>query len=206
MICKALVPAEWEAPGGDALPGITSVMSTLEGIDPASIRVAPSIYQPLLDKVCEFKVLFLGQHYFALRMDTDRDNGYERPYTFLDPSVEFSAASLPEELVCKFRALMKNMNLVFAVFDVILTVDMEYVFLELNQGGQFLFIEEECPDVPVLDAMCHFLVHRSLDVWKPTTASLSLHDLQRSPGVREMDAARRRREAESGLRKMRQSI
>jgi hypothetical protein len=156
--------------------------------------------------VCEFRILFLGSHYFALRMDVDKKSAYDRPYTILDPSIEYSPAELPEHLVNKCRTFMMNMNLVFGAFDVILTSDNDYVFLEINQAGQFLFMEDRCPDLPLVDAMCHFLVNRSLDAWDPIAATLSLHDLERNPRVREREAARMQEEAAIELRQMRQVV
>lgn len=55
------------------------------------------------------------------------------------------------------RALMKRLGLVFGCFDFIVTPAGEYVFLEINQMGQFLWIEEANPDFPLLQMFCDFI-------------------------------------------------
>jgi len=201
LVCKTFIPHAWHSGTSSKLRAITSAFSNLNDIAPASIRVAPSIYQPLLEKQCEFRVLFLGAHHFALRMDTASDTRYERPYTVLDPSVTYSRSELPPVLLAQCKALMSRLNLVFAAFDIILTIDDQYVFLELNEAGQFVFMEELCPELPVVDAMCHFLIHRSLNSWNPKQVAVRFDSLKQDPTVRERKASLSRHQAQLALRR-----
>ena len=57
---------------------------------------------------------------------------------------------------------MHRLGIVFGSFDFIVTPDDEYVFLEVNEQGQFLWIEEYNASFHMLDLFVHFLIHRSV--------------------------------------------
>ena len=58
--------------------------------------------------------------------------------------------ALPDEIDQKCRALMKQLGIVFGCFDFIVTPVDEYYFLEVNEQGQFLWIEDVNPDIKML--------------------------------------------------------
>lgn len=53
---------------------------------------------------------------------------------------------------------MANLGLVFGCIDIIVTLNGEYCFLEVNEMGQFLWIERANPEIRILDAFCDFLL------------------------------------------------
>ncbi|MFM9073679.1 MAG: hypothetical protein ACKOOC_09800, partial [Cyanobium sp.] len=70
---------------------------------------------------------------------------------------------LPEQVRSACIGLMHELGLVFGYIDLIVTKDQEYVFLEVNQMGQFLWVEEANPNIPLLDAFCQFLMAGHVD-------------------------------------------
>lgn len=46
-------------------------------------------------------------------------------------------------------------------FDLIQTPDGEYVFLEMNEMGQFLWLEERLPEIPALNMFASFALNPS---------------------------------------------
>ena len=54
---------------------------------------------------------------------------------------------------------MRALGLVFGAFDFIVTPTGEYVFLEVNEMGQFLSFDRDA-DLPVLQAFCDLLLTR----------------------------------------------
>ncbi len=59
---------------------------------------------------------------------------------------------------------MKKLGLVFGCFDFIVTPDNEYYFLEVNEQGQFLWIEEVNPDIKILDAFVNLLISKGKSI------------------------------------------
>jgi hypothetical protein len=66
-------------------------------------------------------------------------------------------AELPAPVQQQCRALLRRLGLVFGCIDLIVTPTGEHVFLEINQMGQFLWVEEMCPQIPLLQMFCEFL-------------------------------------------------
>ena len=59
--------------------------------------------------------------------------------------------------------LMRELGLVFGCIDLIVTPEGEHVFLEINEMGQFLWVEQGAPACPMLRAFATLLVERRLD-------------------------------------------
>ena len=55
---------------------------------------------------------------------------------------------------------LKRMHLNFGCFDFIVTPDGEYVFLECNPNGQWLWIEEE-PGMKISEAIAEALIRHA---------------------------------------------
>ena len=63
------------------------------------------------------------------------------------------------------------MGLVFGALDFIVSEDHEYIFLEVNEQGQFLWIEELNSDFKMLDIFIGFLLNTSKSFrWNPKNA------------------------------------
>ena len=57
-------------------------------------------------------------------------------------TAKVSSHPLPNDIEDKLIKLMDRMNLKFGAIDFRLTPDGEYVFLEINPAGEYLFISE----------------------------------------------------------------
>jgi hypothetical protein len=79
----------------------------------------------------------------------------ERAY---NERLSMTALELPEEVAARCREMMRRLGLVFGCFDFIVTPAGDYVFLEVNEMGQFLWLEESLPATPLLQTFCEFLV------------------------------------------------
>jgi len=67
---------------------------------------------------------------------------------------------LPESVDKLLRNLMSELGLVFATIDLKITNQGEYVFLEVNPQGQFLYVEI-LTNLPITLALARFLTSRS---------------------------------------------
>jgi RimK-like ATP-grasp domain len=125
---------------------------------------APCIFQEMIPKKFELRVIVMGERVFACELhsqvreefavDFRRDSDMsETPHVPHD---------LPREIGQKLIAVNKALGLVYGAFDLILTPDGRYVFLEVNQGGQFLWLEEQ-GGLPLLENFTEMLIQRRLD-------------------------------------------
>jgi hypothetical protein len=116
-------------------------------------------------------VTFVGHRAFAARLDSQRHALTQVDWRVAAGLLDITAAPLPEEVESRCRALMDRLGIVFACFDFVVTPAGEHVFLELNQMGQFLWVERAQPRLLMLDAMVSMLTQGRPDyAWRPEQA------------------------------------
>lgn len=104
------------------------------------VRLSPVIFQRRIAAVADVRVTIIGEDVFAasVRVDELRYDVDVR----LNLAVRWVRHELPEATVRLLLTLMRRLELVYGAIDLRLTQDGRYIFLEINPGGQFLFIEE----------------------------------------------------------------
>jgi glutathione synthase/RimK-type ligase-like ATP-grasp enzyme len=127
--------------------------------DDLSLAAAPSIFQKRIDRSYEVRVTVFGREIVAVRLDVD--DGTVDWRTQDRAGLKLTPYRPPVDIQSRCLAYMQRCGLAFCAFDFIVTPTGEHVFLETNQMGQFLWVEEKRPDVPMLDTMCAFLLSGS---------------------------------------------
>lgn len=135
----------------------------------ATIRLAPGIYQELVGKSRELRVTVIGSRIFA--MEVSGGEGVDWRYAVQEPSASLRACALPASLERKIQALLKELGLVFGCLDLAVDENGETHFFEINQGGQFLFVEEKVPEFPLLAAITSMFLQRRVDYTLPSDCS-----------------------------------
>jgi hypothetical protein len=69
---------------------------------------------------------------------------------------------VPAAIEAQCAALLDELGLVFGCFDFIVNPEGDYIFLEVNEMGQFLFVERSC-GIPLVDAFASFLLQGRVD-------------------------------------------
>lgn len=123
----------------------------------ASIQRCPLIFQEPISKAFELRVTVVGEPSFAVQLDSQavmdamvdwRKSAYKIGYTIFD---------LPEEISQKCIRMTHESGLHFSAFDLIVTPEDEYVFLEHNPNGQFAWLEE-ITGIPIGGALLDLFV------------------------------------------------
>lgn len=152
-IAKCFTPHFWENEDGTASQQNTSKVTESQ-LDPDSLRLSPLIFQPYINPLYEVRVTIIGDRIFSMKIaDADFEHrslpGDWRQFLGAK-SILKSVHTLPQTITDKLRQLMVRFGLVFAAIDLIVDMQGDYVFLELNEAGQFLFCEQYCPGLPLL--------------------------------------------------------
>jgi glutathione synthase/RimK-type ligase-like ATP-grasp enzyme len=111
--------------------------------DRNSLRLSPVIYQPLLPKAADVRVTIVGERAFAVEIDSQSD-----PQASVDwrrtenPNLPHRSVELPRELERSLVGLNRSLGLSFGAIDLVHTVDDDYVFLEVNPSGQWLWLDD----------------------------------------------------------------
>jgi len=100
-------------------------------------------------------VTVVGDDVFPMAIDT-RHTGYDVDFRVNMERAHTSALTLPEDVVDFLHRLMAELGIVYGAADFRLTPEGEYVFLEINPAGEFLFVEQGAGH-PITDAVAGWL-------------------------------------------------
>ena len=127
------------------------------------IKGAPCIFQEYVPKKFELRITIVGSRIFPAQIDSqasERSKHDWRRYDF--EKTPYSEFQIPAVLEDKLRMLMQRLGLVFGCVDLIMRPDGEFVFLEINPGGQWLWIEE-LTGMPIRDSLALMLMQGTPD-------------------------------------------
>src|SRR5205823_4175716 len=119
-----------------------------------SVVLAPTILQPYVEKAAELRCVVIGEKIFCAKINSQTNESTRKDWRGGDCELEIF--SLPEQVEASIRRLMDTFEINFASLDMILTPDGEFVFLEINHNGQWLWLEEEL-GLPLLTSMADLL-------------------------------------------------
>ncbi|MBS0598834.1 MAG: hypothetical protein JSR92_16285 [Proteobacteria bacterium] len=115
--------------------------SDLETLDQAPW--CPSIYQELIPKKFDIRVTIVGRQLFAAAIDSQSDPSASIDWRRTEnPLLPHTRIDLPVELQEQLHALMNVLGLAFGCVDMVLTPSEEFVFLEINPSGQWLWLDD----------------------------------------------------------------
>jgi glutathione synthase/RimK-type ligase-like ATP-grasp enzyme len=176
VVYKPLHPAAW-SDGAKRWQPATALVSERELLDDDAIALVPAIYQELVPKAYELRVTVIGRRVFAARLDSQATERGRLDWRRAGDEVPAAACTLPAAVEESCLALTRRLGLVFGCIDLIVTPDGTHVFLEINQMGQFLFVER-WTGLPLLDAFCELLLQRDPAYdWAPSRVRVRFADV-----------------------------
>jgi len=185
IIYKPLTFQFWDE--GDAIKiCYTAKINSLEMLDYCKSCMIPGIYQEQIKKKFELRVTCFGDYIVAAKINSQEFKDGELDWRKIkSDELKLEPFELPQGLQQQIRYLMRELGIVFGCLDFIVTPDNEFVFLEVNEQGQFLFIEQLCPDIPMLDMFVSFLLKQTINFhWIRGNSNLSMrHFEQYIPSV-----------------------
>jgi glutathione synthase/RimK-type ligase-like ATP-grasp enzyme len=124
-----------------------------------SARWSPAIYQALVPKQFDVRITIVGRKVFAAAIDSQSD-----PAAMVDwrktsnPRLPHFSIALPEQLVTRLLRMMDLLGLTFGAIDMIQTPEGEFVFLEINPSGQWLWLDDTL-GLGISDAVTEWLIN-----------------------------------------------
>ena len=126
-----------------------------------ALRHSPMVFQELIPKAFELRVAYVAGEVFAGSLDaTGTSRGHTDWRRVAPEECRWQKAQLPNEVVSSLHALMLELGLVFGAVDLICTPSGEYVFLEVNPGGEWGMLERDL-GLPIADAIAGALLEIS---------------------------------------------
>jgi len=157
VVAKQHIPFAWRTRKGELLISATTALERRHLEDSAALAASPMIYQELLPIRNEIRLIAFGRSSFAMNQVRKTPVKHEGFVDIRYENVDRHAFPVDARLAELCRAYMDATGLMYAAFDIAQAPDGGYVFIEANESGQFLFLEDLVPDLTILDAFCQFL-------------------------------------------------
>ncbi|HKG96614.1 MAG TPA: MvdC family ATP-grasp ribosomal peptide maturase [Pyrinomonadaceae bacterium] len=123
-----------------------------------ALRHSPMVFQELIPKAFELRVACVAGETFAGALDASGTSRGETDWRRVEPAeCHWQKAQLPTEVASGVQALMSELGLVFGAVDLICTPSGEYVFLEVNPGGEWGMLERDLC-LPISEAIAEALL------------------------------------------------
>lgn len=126
----------------------------LDRID--SVKYAPVIFQEYIDGV-DLRITFIGDKLFTGEIDA-RETSYPVDMRMVLGEAKIKPVELPDKVKKLIIKFMRATGLVYGAIDMKRTNDGEYVFLEINPAGQWLFVEQYT-GLPISQAIADHLIN-----------------------------------------------
>jgi hypothetical protein len=141
----------------------TNPVGPLEAERLGQVMYAPSLLQRYVPKRVEIRVTVIGAKVFAVEIHSqdcvNSLHDWRRGETAL---LRHELHTLPSGVKSKCVTLVRALGLAFGAIDLILTLDGEYVFLEINPNGQWAWIQQLCPEIPLRETLADLLISGEL--------------------------------------------
>jgi len=120
----------------------TSKVNTSHMEHISRLSVSPVTFQPLIHKHSDIRVTIVGGQIFTAEIfsQTDHDASVDWRKTS-NPDLPHQHHSLPKNLEKKLLHYMKCLGLDYGAIDFVLDTEGNYFFLEINPGGQWLWLD-----------------------------------------------------------------
>jgi glutathione synthase/RimK-type ligase-like ATP-grasp enzyme len=124
-----------------------------------TVSIAPCLFQEHVIKKRDIRVTVIHDKVFALGIESQHSEETKIDWRTQKMEVETEAIDLPHELQHKCIEYVKSYNLNFGAIDFIENEEGEYIFLENNPVGQFLFCEILQPKLEMSSYLADILVN-----------------------------------------------
>jgi hypothetical protein len=149
-------PITWLATNGGEMIFTNTVSQELLKDNADTIALAPGLFQNLVPKRFEYRVTIVDEQLFTVRIHSQEMEQTRVDWRRNQTEVHCEVVKLPESIEAKLKTLMDKLGLRYSAVDLIETPDGEFVFLEANPVGNWLWLEERL-GLKISTAIAHAL-------------------------------------------------
>ena len=135
--------------------------SSLADVPEEAFSQTVSFVQNYIEKLFELRITVVMNRFFACKIDSqtlDEDKGKIDWRQGYDYGLKHEIYDLPQHIKEQCSMFLQRLGLHFGCFDFVVTPTGEYVFLECNPNGQWLWIEQET-GMKISEAIADVLIH-----------------------------------------------
>ena len=144
--------------GGDDFQSLyTRVVTPDDLADAQNIRYAPTLFQELIPKQIELRITVIGTRILTVAIHSQHSERSRIDWRAGYEDLRYSIFDLPEDISQKCVHLVHDLHLNYGCIDMIITPKGEYIFLEINSIGQYLWLEQKTK-LPFTEMLADLLI------------------------------------------------
>jgi hypothetical protein len=179
----------WDSDRERMLALFTTAIEESSLPDDYTLSLTPGIYQPLLSKAFELRVTVFGAAVFAVKIFSQEQERSQLDWRNGQRTLRYEVVKVPPKLRKLCVSMLRRLGLLMGCFDFVVTPQEELVFLEVNEGGQFIWLEA-VSGAPLLDAFSDFLIDpRAGFRWRPRPDPVRVQDVRAVAAEKKAQAA-----------------
>ncbi len=156
-ICKAFFPHVWQREGSSSM-AVTETFELIPETLPNDdvLTFAPAIYQEMVVKQFDVRMVLMGTsiYSFAVR---DPKGALDWRQDACQGLIQVETIHTPADVERGVLAFAQQSGIVFGSFDFAVDMRGRWWFLEVNEQGQFLWLDEFCPGAKLMPRFQAFL-------------------------------------------------
>ena len=124
-----------------------------------TVALAPCLFQEQILKECDIRVTVIGRAVFAVSIDSQASAISEVDWRHEDvQNLTHRLHQLPQDIQEHCLEIVDRFGLNFGAIDLVLGQDGGYYFLEINPNGQWAWLQQLCPDIPLRETLAELLI------------------------------------------------
>lgn len=179
IVLKAFTPHSWaNNASGSLYTNYVALLTAESELDDDAISLSPAIYQQYIEKSFDIRATLIGNNIYAYRIYGEKGEPILDWRT--EDNVTTKICTLGYKIEAKLKRLADQLGIVFGCADFSVDKDGNIYFLEINQGGQFLFMEEHQNSLHLLKAFCAMLLEGRPNYSIETCEQLTFAEFKKS--------------------------
>src|SRR5215470_3646403 len=156
-ICKGFTPHVWQKDGHKSVAITETFELTPEQLPSDEVLTfAPAIYQEMVPKVFDVRMVLMGSHIYSYALNNTKKALDWRQDCGLG-HVSVDPIATPPEVAQGVLAFAREAGICFGSLDFGVDADGKWWFLEINEQGQFLWLDQFNPGAKMLGKFCAFV-------------------------------------------------
>lgn len=156
-ICKPFVPHIWQREDSkDAAVAETFRLTRDQLPEDEIFTYAPAIYQQRIEKQFDVRTVLMGKHVYSFALRTP-GNSLDWRFDAAMSHLEVQIIATPADIENGLLTFAETSGLCFGSADFAVDRRGQWWFLEINEQGQFLWLEQFSPQAALLQKFCAFL-------------------------------------------------
>lgn len=157
VVCKSIYTANVDVDGLSR--GLVTRLLTAQSVEDfaENIRMCPVLLQEFVPKAYEIRVTVVGNELFAIKIFSQDSSETQVDWRINPDACRHELTVLPEKVHMACLRFVAGQGLIYGAIDLIVTPEGDYVFLENNPYGQYLWCELET-GAPITQSICSLLL------------------------------------------------